>query len=107
MKTLLRSVSRSGMMRRISCIIAQDGEVRDITWHVARATGEPVKQRGAYVQDAGIVVNGCGMDMGFSLVYDLSRTLFPDGFSVEGRGRSGDVSGHESDGGYALKQIWL
>jgi hypothetical protein len=80
--TILRSVARSGMTRRISYIIAKDAEIIDITWDVARALGEPVKQRGQYVQDSGLFVQGCGMDMGFHVVYSLSRTLFPDGFGA-------------------------
>lgn len=79
--TILRSVSRSGMSRRISLVIARENEVVDITWDAARAMGDNVKQGGKYVQDAGMVVNGCGMDMGWNLVYNLSATLFPDGFA--------------------------
>ena len=81
-KTILRSCSRSGMSRRISLVVAVDGDVQDITWHAARAMGEAVKQGGNWVQDRGLVVGGCGMDMGFHVVYNLSRTLFPDGFGV-------------------------
>lgn len=135
-RTILRSCSRSGMSRRISLVVARDNEVTDITFHAARAMGEKVKQGGQYVQDAGIVIGGCGMDMGFSLVYDLGRYLFPDGFGVEMEikdavrpsplrpvsqeaaaklvaigykscGRNGDPSGWDNDGGYALKQRWL
>ena len=47
------------------------------------------------------------MDMGFALVYELSRELYPKGFKVAGVGRNGDTSGHDKDGGYALKQRWL
>lgn len=31
-------------------------------------------------------MNGCGMDMGFSLVYDLGRVLFRDNFRCIGKG---------------------
>lgn len=81
-KTILRNVSRSGMARRISCIIARDNEIIDITWDVARISGESTKQGGQYVQDAGLLAKGCGMDMGFSVVYNLGRELFPDGFGA-------------------------
>jgi hypothetical protein len=81
-RTILRSCSRSGMSRRISLVVAREGEVQDITYHAARTMGENIKQGGQYVQDAGIVIGGCGMDMGFSLVYNLSRYLFPDGFAA-------------------------
>jgi hypothetical protein len=102
--TKVNSVSRSGMSRRISLYVVVDGEIRDITWHVARAFGESTKQRGEYVQDAGLHVGGCGMDMCFATVYNLGRVLFPDGFAVEGRGRNGDGSGWDNDGGYALNK---
>ena len=134
-KTILRRCSRSGMSRRISLVIAVGGDVQDITWHAARAMGEKVKQGGQWVQDAGLVVGGCGMDMGFHVVYNLGRCLYPDGFSTDFAGRrcrnchtDGDarnytcskcgaatVAGYsrngpvefDTDGGYALKQRWL
>ena len=135
-KTILRSCSRSGMSRRISLVVAVDGDVQDITFHAAHAMGENIKQGGHYVQNGGLVVSGCGMDMGFHVIYNLSRTLFPDGFGVEMKikdamrpspmrpvsraaaakmteigyrayGRNGDKTGWDDDGGYALKQRWL
>lgn len=93
--TILNHVSRSGMNRRISCVIGAGKDVKNITWDVARALGDPVRNRAGYVQDVGIECGGCGMDMGFDLVYNLSRVLFPK--VVKG----------ETDGGYALKQRWL
>jgi hypothetical protein len=30
----------------------------------------------------GITVDGCGMDMGFALVYNLGRALYRDGFQT-------------------------
>lgn len=132
-KTILRKVSSSSMSRRISLIVARDNEVIDITWNAARVMEDKVKQGGKYVQDAGMVVSGCGMDMGFHIVYNLGRYLFPDGFGEIGthnhqmnqrptseaaaidlvkrgykfNGRNGDTSGWDNDGGYALKQRWL
>ncbi len=100
--TILRRVSSSGMCRHISVAIADAGEVRDITWQVARAMGETFQR-----DTGGIKVGGCGMDMGFHLVYSLSRTLYPEGFPVAGVGRNGDTSGHDNDGGYAIKSRWL
>lgn len=101
---ITRHTSRSGMRRRLSLFVCANGEVTDITWHIARVNGDSVKQGGAYVQDAGLVANGCGMDMHFAEVYNLGRILFPDGFKVEGRGRNGDTSGWDNDGGYALNK---
>ena len=117
--TILRHVSQSGMSREISLVTVKDGNVRDWSWLAAKAMGDRLGNRD------GIKVSGCGMDMGFHLVYNLSRTLFPDGFECigEGEGRhdrcpandhSNDRNGadyrpdrHHNDGGYALNQRWL
>lgn len=95
---LLRHCSRSGMRRHIS--LFAPGTV-DITYSAALAMGDK------RADDGGIKVDGCGVDMGFALVYNLGRTLFLEGFAVEGCGRNGDTSGHDTDGGYALNHRWL
>ncbi len=107
--TILRHVSRSGMSRAISVVGAGSN---DVTWLVARAMGEKIDPN-----HGGIKVGGCGMDMGFALVYSLSRTLYPgDSFQCCGEGCPSndhsngdrDYSPHvHSDGGYALRQRWL
>jgi hypothetical protein len=96
-QTILRHVSRSGMSRDISCI--HKGE--DITYYVAKAKQDTRAKNG------GIKCGGCGMDMGFNLVYNLGHVLFPNG-SEKGLviGRNGDKK-PETDGGYLLKQSWL
>jgi hypothetical protein len=33
----------------------------------------------------GLVVGGCGMDMGFHAVYTLSRILYNDGYALKQR----------------------
>lgn len=125
--TVLRHRSKSGMSRRIDLFVIEDGEPTCITYAVAKACDYRVHQ------DGGLVVHGCGMDMGFAVVYELGCVLFPEGFGVEGkdslgrkckpkskmgamearnkgfefRGRNGDASGWDDDGGYALKQRWL
>ena len=85
--TILRSVSSSGMSRRMSLkVLDTDGRLLDITYYVGGALGDPVSDtNGQRV----IRVNGCGMDMGFSVVYDLSHTLF------NGQDRAGYVLHHE------------
>lgn len=75
---ILRSVSRSGMSRKISFLgITPDRENRPevsaYSYNVAKALG----YRCGGDRDA-LTVNGCGMDMGFAVVYDLSLTLFND-----------------------------
>lgn len=107
--TSLAHVSRSGMSRKIKAFVMTDNgygktEPTNVSWHVARVFGDrPQDHYGARV----VKMDGCGTDMGFELVYTLGRYLFPEGFAVAGAGRNGDTSGHDNDGGYALKQRWL
>jgi len=86
--TILRSVSSSGMTRHISLVIANGNEITDITYHAAHALGDKLSETKGHRT---IRVNGCGMDMGFHLVYNLSSVLF------KGQDRAG----------YVLKQAWL
>jgi hypothetical protein len=115
---ILRHVSRSGMSRRISLIFGNpDGTIVDLTRLAARALGEPVKQRGEYVQDAGMTVSGCGMDMGFDLVYRLGIVLFPKWECIGERcNHNSHCNDHNaprgsgimhSGGGYALRHRWI
>ncbi len=71
--TVLRHVSRSGMMRAIDCYVIQDNEPRRITWSVAKACGMTYNRK-----HEALSVGGCGMDMGFHVVYNLSHTLYRD-----------------------------
>ena len=78
--TNLTHVSRSGMSRSIECYLAQGRDnLTDITWLVARATNSRVDNT-----HGGIIMGGCGMDMGFALVYNLGRTLYPNGVPCTG-----------------------
>ena len=91
--TILRHCSASGMSRDISLVMVKDGELRNITWYAARAMGYACKLRdGSNV----IRVGGCGMDMGFHLVYGLSRTIF-----------AGNPAREDRDSGYVLNHRWL
>lgn len=101
--TVLRKVSASGMSRRIDLYkFTADGPLY-LTGYAATAAGFRRHKSGA------VVIGGCGMDMGFAAVYELSRVLFPKGYKLPKgkRGRNGDTSGYDTDGGYALKQQWL
>jgi hypothetical protein len=94
--TILRHVSRSGMMRHISLIAGKDSH--DITYLAAKAMNDKI------AKDGGIKTPGCGMDMGFHLVYNLGYTLWPKGTPKPHGTRNGEP---DSDGGYALNQRWL
>lgn len=123
-RVVLRNVSRSGMSREIGVVLIKDGVTLHPNHAVACVLGERLGKRD------GVIVGGCGMDMGFHLVYSLSRRMFPDGFGVESEGgirprsrehaarlvaegktsfcgRNGDSSGWDNDGGYALRHEWL
>ena len=126
--TILRHCSASGMTRWLDMYVMRDNKPRRITWTAARAVGWTYDTS----RDA-LKVGGCGMDMGFHAVYVLSSYLFREGFGIEGtdalgrkvrpltkakaakavergfvfRGRNGDASGWDNDGGYALNQEWM
>jgi hypothetical protein len=121
---ILRSVSRSGMSREISFLTKDHQNVTGLFALVGDY------RRG---KRDGLTVSGCGMDMGFAVVYDVSRRLYPGGFGIEGEGplgheirpgtkdhaaqavkmgvkfygRNGDSSGWDNDGGYALSHRWI
>lgn len=106
--TSLNHVSQSGMTRAISCFVIQNNEPRNIDWYVNRACDYPHNERWG-----GLTVGGCGMDMGFAVVYDLSSAMYPDGFDCVGdhcpsNDHSNGVNAqHHTSGGYALRQRWL
>ena len=101
---VLRSVSSSGMSRRISLFVAvpphddMPASIANIDGMTTTITGRTLSGKG------GIVANGCGMDMGFDLVYSLGRALWPNGTPEPHGSRNGEP---DTDGGYALKQAWL
>lgn len=108
-KTVLRHVSQSGMSRSIS-VISPDCE--DITYLVLRALDGKFDDRWG-----GMKRSGCGMDMGFDLIYSLSRVLYNPGYACIGdrcpsnahvNWRQGDapVETLHTDG-YAISQRWL
>ncbi len=78
--TVLRHVSRSGMQRALDVYVMEDNQPSRITWHVAVACGFTYSER-----HEALTVGGCGMDMGFAVVYDLSATLFREGFTCLGK----------------------
>ena len=97
--TILRHVSSSGMTRRISLVIVHKGEIRGIDYLAADAMGAKCVGNGE-----GVTRTGCGMDMGFDLVYSLGAALWPNGTRKPHGMRNGEP---DSDGGYALMHRWL
>lgn len=86
--TILRKVSASGMTRHISFKSVEGSSIYDITYLVARVLGDKVSDVNGYNT---IKVNGCGMDMGFHMVYSLSSVLYKG----------------EERAGYKLSHRWL
>ena len=84
------------MSRRIS-VLTEDHHQLD--YLIVRAGLYKTKAR-----EDGLVVGGAGMDMGFSIVYDLGRSLWPNGTDVPHGRRNGQP---DSAGGYALNHQWL
>src|SRR3970040_2731024 len=82
--TVLRKVSRTGMSRRIDVYKLEDGEPFYLTGLVAKAIDASFPQQGQ-----GLKVDGCGMDMGFEVVYRLGRGLLSQGFGKAGFPRGG------------------
>lgn len=95
----LRHVAKSGMSRRISMHLVKDGELRNITYTAAVAMDKTLHR-----DDHAIVIGGCGMDMGFALVYALGCALWPNGTPEPHGTRNGEP---DSAGGYALKHEWI
>lgn len=92
--TKIAHVSRSGMYRVINLyamLLKDDGKPYPYCIdHLAAPLLEGYDSR-----HRGCKATGCGMDMGFSLVYSLAWKLF------------GDIKRENKDNGYMLKQKWL
>ena len=116
--TVLKHCSSSGMYRAIDLYLFscdESGPTRSWLsyWAAHAGIGDKWDDR----REA-IGVSGVGMDMGFSLVYELGSMLYPNGFDCIGeksrcpandhfndRGeRDFSPVRHHADGGYALRQ---
>ncbi len=118
--TAIKHVSSSGMTRHISCYAAIKDQytkhpgIVDITWHVGRVLDYKRNR-----SNGGLVVGGCGMDMGFHVVYTLSSYMYRGGFRCFGAACQANDHFNDrdcdrakgkhlhKDGGYALSQSWL
>lgn len=81
--TVLTHVARSGMMRVIRPIVMVNNKPVDLTWLLRRIDGG--RRYKTSKTHEGIVMGGAGMDMGFALVYDIARLVYPDGHPCTGR----------------------
>jgi len=102
--------SKSGMSRVIDLYVMRDNEPVRISFPAG------ILLEGYDRNHEGAKAGGCGMDMGFHLVYNLSYVLWPNGFVCIGKGcPSNDHSNGDTyydphphkDGGYALNHRWM
>jgi len=93
---VMRHVSQSGMQRRIDLYTIlyakMNGKRRPYMQYLSGYAADLLGTRRS--DKGGIVVNGCGMDMGFHLVYELSMALFCP-------------TKYDHDAAYALNYQWL
>lgn len=97
--TVLRHVSSSGMTRRIDLYVIRKNALMYLSGYAAKAIGLR-----RHRTREGIVVGGCGMDMGYHLVYELGAVLWPKGTPKPHGRRNGEP---DSEGGYALHHKWI
>ena len=81
--TILDSVSASGMERKIRLVVFKEGTDFHPNWSAAVVLGRTIKR--GIDGDECIVCKGCGMDMGFDLVYSLAQALYGDGYALKQR----------------------
>ena len=97
--TILRNVSANGTQRCISLLIIRDNKPVCLDYNASVLLGHKRSDK-----HAGLIVSGCGEDMGFKLVYNLGCALWPDGTPNPHGTRNCEP---DSSGGYALNQKWL
>jgi hypothetical protein len=81
---VLRSVSKSGMSRVIDFYTIENDKPQYLSGLIRMALGYRMAKNG------GLVVGGCGMDMGFHVVYTVASVIY-------GGNR----------GGYEIKSEWI
>lgn len=78
--TIVTHVARTGMSRHIRVFAIVDNDPVDLSSWIAGALDM------RYIQKSNsVMIGGCGMDMGFALVYDLAHALFGDGYALNQR----------------------
>lgn len=108
--TKVTHVSRSGMSRNIQAYVIRDNEPQNISGYVGRVLESPVEER----RELAVKVGGCGMDMGFHLVHNLSYKVCGEYACIGDKCPSPD---HHNSGecrknkthkdGYGLRHRWM
>ena len=117
--TTVKHVSSSGMLRHIDVIAIKNNKPIILNWYIEKM-GLYKRAKSYDSKNANSLrVCGCGMDMGFAVVYNLASALYPQGYKCQGEkccsnDHTNDhnckrIKGKRNhrDGGYALKQSWL
>lgn len=77
--TVLRHTASSGMFRVIDVLqVGKKELIYNLGWSIAVILELPYDRN-----KNGVKVEGCGMDMGFHLIYSLSSVLFGDGYALK------------------------
>lgn len=74
---LVRWVSANGMSRSISFFHCVDNQIIKLDYLISQALGLRLSKNG------GVIIGGCGMDMGFHIIMNLSYCLH--GFNTVGK----------------------
>ena len=80
--TTVTKVAPSGMSRHIKVTKTRKGSEEILNWSYQIAKLLDMKYKD---KTASIYIQGCGMDMGFHLIYDLSSELYGDGYAIKQR----------------------
>jgi hypothetical protein len=75
--TMLTYVSRSGMSRSIKLLYVRDNTIYQVPGKLIENLGYKYDKK-----NGGHKIGGCGMDMGFALVYDFCRHYYSDGYKL-------------------------
>ncbi len=88
---IVKNVSNSGMYRHIDFYtfkvkdVFDEGEPRVqkvwLSGAISKVLGYPLKQK-----TNSLGVSGCGMNMGFAVIYNLAEVLFDDGYKLNDEG---------------------
>lgn len=68
--TIVRGVAKSGMSRRLSFFMVEDGALINITQVIAQCLGYTLNER-----EWSFRVSGCGMDMIFDTLYRFAKKI--------------------------------
>tara|TARA_R110002020_G_scaffold470129_1_gene695662 strand:+ start:776 stop:1078 length:303 start_codon:yes stop_codon:yes gene_type:complete len=75
--TTVVHVAQSGMSRHIKVFAISGERIQNISYHVSKLLDWRFTNKEA------VFVGGCGMDMGFHLIYTLSSKLYDDGYAIK------------------------